>query len=95
MDRSIDVMWAQITLNAIMVTLNGNQTIKPIKDFHTRQLYHKQTAVKFDCRDKEPVRNLLRNNNIELKIAKFYVSTQKVICLHTKKQLSSNPSKLI
>ena len=88
-------MWAYLTLNAIMVTLNGNQTIKPIEDVHTRQLYHKQTAVKSDCRDKDPGRNLLRNNNIELKIEKLYVITQKVICLHTKKQLSSNPSKLI
>ena len=95
MDRSIDVMWAQITLNAIMVTLNGNQTIKSIEDVHTRQLYHKQTAVKYDCIDKDAGRNLLRNNNSELKIAKLYVSTQKVICLHTKKQLSNNPSKLI
>ena len=78
-----------------MVTLNGNQTIKRIENVHTRQLYHKQTAVESDYRDKDPRRKLLRNNNIELKIEKFYVSTQKLTCLHTKKQLSSNPSKLI
>ena len=70
-------MWAYLTLNAIMVTLNGNQTIKRIENVHTRQLYHKQTAVESDYRDKEPGRNLLRNNNSELKIAKFYVSTPK------------------
>ena len=94
MDRYSDGMWAYLTLNSIMVTINGNQTIKPIEDVHTRQWYYKQNALKSDCRDKEPGRNLLRNNNSELKIAKFYVSTQKVICLHTKRQLSSNPSKL-
>ena len=71
------------------------KTIKPIEDVHTRRLCHKQTAVKSDCRDKNPGRNLLRNNNSELKVAKSYVSTQKVICLFTKKQLRRNPSKLI